>query len=204
MNQLVGKLLGMTRLESPGMKLSKEWYPVEDIVGSALTRLDDVLSGHSVKTDVEADVPLVHADGVLIEEILVNLLENAARYTPRGSTIEIKARTTPEGVRLEVIDNGPGLQPGAENRLFDKFVRDRPPTDRAGTGLGLAICRAIVQLHSGELAAQNRPEGGACFWFTIPKSPDAPPTRGSADDSELVTPAAGSSNVTVPTHGQTA
>ncbi len=203
MNQLVGKLLEMTRLESPGIKVSKEWYPLEDIVGSALTRLDEVLRGHSVETDVEVDVPPVFVDGVLMEEVLVNLLENAARYTPRGSTIEINARTTPAGVRLEVLDNGPGLQPGAESRLFDKFVRDRPPTDRAGTGLGLAICRAIVQLHSGKIAAQNRPEGGACFWFTIPKSPNAPPTRGSSDNSELANPAAGSSNVTAPTHGPT-
>jgi len=175
MNNLVGKLLGMTRLESPGVRLNKEWFPLEDIVGSALTRLEPLLREHTVITVVPADIPLVHVDGVLVEEVLVNLLENAARYTPTGSTIEIRAGATPEGARVEVLDNGPGLKAGAETRLFDKFVRDRPDTDRRGTGLGLAICRAIMRLHGGEIGAHNRAEGGACFWFTIPQSIEPAP-----------------------------
>jgi len=123
----------------------------------------------------------VRVDGVLIEELLVNLLENAARYSPGGSTICITARNVPEGVRVEVLDNGPGLTPGTEDAIFEKFFRDRPPAERSGTGLGLAICRAISQLHGGRIGAVNRPAGGACFWFTLPASSEQPPTLATMD-----------------------
>src|SRR5262249_35853230 len=160
----IGKLLDMTRLESVGAHLSREWFPPEEIVGSALTRLDDLLHDHTVETDIPDGLPMVFVDGVLIEEVLVNLLENAARYTPPGSVVRITARQSHEGFRVEVCDNGPGLQPGTESHIFDKFYRDRPRTDRAGTGLGLAICRAIVHLHGGQIGAKNQATGGACFW----------------------------------------
>lgn len=183
MNQLVGKLLEMSRLESPGLKLNKEWYPLEDIVGSALTRLEESLRSHVVKTHIDPAVPLVKVDGVLMEEVLVNLLENAARYTPAGSIIDIAATNRADDVQVEVTDNGPGLQPGNEERLFERFVRDRPSTDRLGTGLGLTICRAIIDLHGGKIGARNQPQGGACYWFNIPKPAEPAP---SAVDSGMV------------------
>jgi two-component system sensor histidine kinase KdpD len=170
LNQFVGKLLDMTRLESAGMHLAREWFPLEDIVGSALTRLEVALRGHEVQTALPADLPMVFVDGVLLEEVFLNLLENACKYTPTGSIIQIRASQMSDGVRVEVSDNGPGLQRGTESQIFEKFVRDRPRTDRSGTGLGLAICRAVVHLHGGQIGAEAGPMGGASFWFTIPAS----------------------------------
>jgi len=183
LNELVGNLLQMTRLESGHVQLSREWYPLEELVGSALTRLERVLSGHTVETDLPADLPLVEVDGVLLEQVFMNLLENAARYTPAGTTIRIVVQAQPEHVLVGVLDRGPGLQPGTENEVFQKFYRDRPRTERASSGLGLAICQAIVRLHGGTIGAENRPGGGARFWFKLPRSqpppaPDATATFG--------------------------
>jgi two-component system sensor histidine kinase KdpD len=113
-------------------------------------------------------------DGVLIEELLSNLLENAARYTPPGSKVIIRAGASAKGTLVEVLDEGPGLQRGTVKEIFRRFVFHRPPGDRQGTGLGLAICEAVVRLHGGEIGAQNRPEGGARFWFTLPLVAGAP------------------------------
>ena len=175
MSHLVGKLLDMTRLEAPGMRLSREWFPLQELVGSALSRLDEALRRHKVETAIDPELPLIHVDGVLVTELLVNLLENAARYTPPASTIRIAAQPSAGRVRVEILDQGPGLEPGMEEQVFSKFVRQRPPADRTGAGLGLAICRAIVQLHGGEIGAANRPNGGACFWFSLP-SEEQPPS----------------------------
>lgn len=175
LNQLIGKLLDMTRLESAGVQVARDWYPLDEIVGSALTRLDSLLQPRGVRTDLPSELPMVFVDGLLIEEVLVNLLENAAKYTPPGSTIDIAARAAEDGLRVEVRDNGPGLPEGMEARVFEKFVRARPSTDRTGTGLGLAICRAVILLHGGRIGASNLPTGGACFWFTIPSCGQAPP-----------------------------
>jgi two-component system sensor histidine kinase KdpD len=183
LNQLVGKLLDMTRLESPGLRLSREWFPLEELVGTALTRLESGLRGHKVETSIAADLPLVHVDGVLVVELLVNLLENAVRYTPQDSTIRVEAGMAEGGVRVEVLDEGPGLQPGSEEQVFGKFVRDRPRTDRRGAGLGLAICRAIAQLHGGQIGAENRPGCGAGFWFTLPVGSELPPSAAPPSES---------------------
>lgn len=175
LNQFVGKLLDMTRLEAPTMQLAKDWFPLEELVGSALRRLDVALAGHKIETDVPSELPLVLVDGVLIEEVFINLLENAARYTPRGTLVRMSARQIGDFIRVEIADNGPGLQPGTEATLFHKFFRDRPKTDRSGTGLGLSICEAVVRLHGGKMGAMNLPEGGACFWFELPVPKEAPP-----------------------------
>lgn len=168
LNQLVGKLLDMTRLEAAGFTLQKEWYPLDELVGAALTRLGSVLHQHKVTTEIPENLPLVFVDGPLVEEVLRNLLENSAHYTPPGSHVTIRACTGDSGVIVEVIDSGPGLVPGTGKDIFRRFVRRRPPGDRSGTGLGLAICEAVVRLHGGEIGAENRPEGGARFWFTLP------------------------------------
>ncbi|HVP12026.1 MAG TPA: sensor histidine kinase KdpD [Phycisphaerae bacterium] len=174
LNQLVGNLLEMTRLESGSVQLHREWYPLEEVVGSALTRMEKALSRHKVETSLPADLPLVYVDGVLLEQVFTNLLENAARYTPAGTTIRIVVQAQPDRMLVEVLDEGSGLQRGTECDVFRKFYRDQPATDRTGSGLGLAICLAIVRLHQGEIGAENRPTGGARFWFTLPRSP-APP-----------------------------
>jgi two-component system sensor histidine kinase KdpD len=185
MNHLVGKLLEMTRLQAPGFVLTREWFPLEELVGAALTRMEAALHSHLVETDLPADLPLVYVDGVLMQELLMNLLENAGRYSPAGSTIRITARNLTDGVRVEVLDEGPGLKPGTEEAIFEKFFRDRPRSERTGTGLGLAICRAISQLHSGRIGAHNRPEGGACFWFTLPPGTGQPPSLTALDSAGM-------------------
>lgn len=174
LNQLVGKLLDMTRLEAAGFRLEKDWYPLEELVGAALTRLNGVLCRHRISTEIPADLPLLHVDGSLIEQVLGNLLENAARYAPPGTQVTVRASAAAETVLVEVLDQGPGLQPGTEKEIFRRFVRHRPPNDRQGTGLGLAICEAVVRLHHGEIGATNRSESGARFWFTVPLAPGAP------------------------------
>ena len=174
LNHLVGKLLDMTRLESAGFRLQKDWYPLDELVGAALSRPAGVLEDHRVVTMIAGDLPLLHVDGPLIETVFSNLLENAARYTPRGSTVTIRAASQSAGVLVEVLDEGPGLPAGAERDVFRRFVRHRPRGDRQGTGLGLAICDTVVRLHGGEIGAENQPGGGARFWFTLPIEPGAP------------------------------
>jgi len=192
LNEIVAKLLDMTRLETPGFKLQKEWFPLDELVGAALNRLRGPLEGHQLRTDLPDDLPLLEVDGVLIETVLANILENAARYTPAGSNIEIGARLTNDEFVVEVLDNGPGLKSGSEKEIFHRFVRQRPTGDRSGTGLGLAICDAVIRLHDGKIGAENRPEGGARFWFTIPNTRRLPHDDEARDttnqDSTAVTP----------------
>lgn len=174
LNQLVGKLLEMTRLESAGFRIQKEWFPLDELVGAALTRQAALLKDHRVVTRIPDDLPLLRVDGPLLEEVLSNLFENAARYTPHGSTITICAVRDAASVRIEVLDEGPGLPAGAEREVFRRFVRYRPSSDRQGTGLGLAICEAIIRLHEGAIGAENQVNGGARFWFSLPIEPGAP------------------------------
>jgi K+-sensing histidine kinase KdpD len=176
LERLVRNLLDMTRLESGALAVKRQWLPLEEIVGSALTRLEAQLEGRPVRTDLPADLPLVSVDAVLLEQVFVNLLENAAKYTPAGSPIEIVARANAAGrsVAIEVADRGPGIATGDESRLFEKFFRGRQagPT---GAGLGLAICRGVISAHGGTIGAANRQGGGAVFRMTLPIVGTPPP-----------------------------
>lgn len=173
LNRLVGNLLEMTRLESGTVQVEKEWQPLEEVVGTALLRLGDMLSDHPLTTAIPDDLPLVPIDSVLIEQVLVNLLENAVKYTPPASPITLSAWIEDEAVIVEVADRGPGLPPGEEERIFDKFYRVRPSA-AGGAGLGLTICRAIVRAHGGRLWASNRSGGGVSFRFTLPLEGEPP------------------------------
>jgi two-component system sensor histidine kinase KdpD len=173
LNRLVGNLLDMTRLESGSVHVNKEWQPLEEVVGTTLARLDAALKDHPLKARLPDDLPLVPIDSVLIEQVLVNLLENAIKYTPAGSPIELSAWAENGGVTVEVADSGAGLPPGQEEAIFDKFYRVRPSMT-GGVGLGLTICRAIVTAHGGRMWAANRPEGGASFRFTLPLDGEPP------------------------------
>jgi two-component system, OmpR family, sensor histidine kinase KdpD len=177
LNRWVGNLLQMTRLESGNVQLEKEWQPLEEVVGTTLLRLGERLAGHQLKPDLPDDLPLVLIDSVLIEQVLVNLLENADKYTPAGSPIDLSARADGQNVIVEVADRGPGLPPGEEGRIFDKFYRIRP-TATGGIGLGLTICRAIVEAHGGRIRAANRTGGGAVFRFTLPLEVEPPSVNG--------------------------
>ena len=163
LNRLVANLLDMTRLQAGALKVRKEWHVVEEVVGSALARMARHLQNHPVTTHLAPDLPLAPLDDLLIQQVLVNLLENAARYTPAGTPLEIAARQEGDSLVIEVADRGPGLPPGDPRRLFDKFHRSPDAPSSVGSGLGLAICRGIVELHGGRIQADNRAGGARCF-----------------------------------------
>ncbi len=172
LNAMVGKLLDMARLQSGTVQLDRQWQPIEEVVGSALRSLGPALARHPVRTELPDGLPLVCFDAALIERVLCNLLENAAKYTPSGSAVTIGARVQGEELVVSVSDLGPGLPAGREEALFEKFVRGERESATAGVGLGLAICRAIVEAHGGHIRA-GRGDGpperpGASFGFSLP------------------------------------
>jgi len=175
LNRLVGNLLDMTRLEA-GVSIEKEWQSLEEVTGIALNRLEARLHDHPLTVSLPPDLPLIPFDSLLLEQVLVNLLENAIKYTPAGTPIELSAHVEPGGVQVEVADHGPGLPPGTEQRVFDKFYRAQPDSVR-GAGLGLAICQGIIQAHGGRIWAENRPEGGAIFRFVLPIEGEPPEVK---------------------------
>ena len=175
LNRLLENILQMSKLEAGVATPNKQWHVLEEIVGSALHRTRRELANHTVDVVLPADLPLVFVDGLLLEQVLVNLLENAARYTPKATRITVRAIVEGKSLKLTVADNGPGLPPGAEERVFEKFYRASPTADGGrGSGLGLAICRAIAKAHGGNVTASNRPEGGAEFDVRLPLTKDAP------------------------------
>jgi two-component system sensor histidine kinase KdpD len=173
MNALVNNLLDMARLEAGAVQLNRAWQPLEEVVGSALAACAGLLAGRPIDVRLADDLPLLHLDTVLFERVLVNLLENAAKYTPTGSGIEIAARADSEQIVLTVSDHGPGLPRGREELVFEKFERGVRESATPGVGLGLAICRAIVQAHGGSIWGRNRAEHnqvtGAVFTITLPR-----------------------------------
>jgi two-component system sensor histidine kinase KdpD len=176
MNRLIGNLLDMIRVESGALKVQKEWQPLEEPVGVALIRLQDRLREHPVEVHLPPDLPLVPMDGVLIEQVFVNLLENAVKYTPPGTPIEISGAKLDGRVRVDVVDRGPGVPAGEERRIFDKFYRVAGEGPVSGVGLGLTICRGIITAHGGRIWVENRPGGGALFRFTLPLGAEPPPS----------------------------
>jgi two-component system sensor histidine kinase KdpD len=166
----------MARLDSGSVNVNRQWHVLEEIVGVALNSLSRDLRSHNVKVSIPANFPLLKVDGLLIEQLLGNLLENASRYTRAGSSIEVAAQEVDGGVAISVVDNGPGLPKGSESAVFDKFFRGASiaPDGRRGVGLGLAICQAIVAAHGGTIAARNRPQGGAEFVVRLPCN-ESPP-----------------------------
>jgi two-component system sensor histidine kinase KdpD len=174
LNRFIANLLDMTRLEAGAITVRKEWQPVEEVVGTAIGQLEERLAGREVCTRIQDSLPLVPLDTTLIGQALANLLENAAKYTPVGSPINIAARLEGESVVIEVADRGPGLAAGEEGRIFEKFYRLPSETGRPGAGLGLAICKAIAIAHGGSITAANRPGGGSVFSLRLPLGGPAP------------------------------
>ncbi len=166
LNQIIRNVLDMTRLESRAITIKKEWQSLEEIVGVVLNRLSEKLKDHHVAIMLPEDLPLILFDPLLIEQVLMNLFDNALKYTPPGTPFEISASVREAEAMIEVADRGAGLAEGSEERIFEKFVRGSGPG--GGIGLGLAICRAIVTAHGGHIWAENRTGGGAAFRFTLP------------------------------------
>ncbi|MHB9021869.1 MAG: two-component system sensor histidine kinase KdpD [Halothiobacillus sp.] len=168
MSALVNNLLDMARLRSGTIRLNLQWQPLEEVVGSALKIEAHQLAAHHVLTELPPDLPLLAFDAVLIERVLCNLLENAAKYTPIGSTIILSAAVQDQEVRIALSDNGPGVPTGTEEAIFEKFSRGKQTAAMPGVGLGLAISRAIVNAHKGRIWVENLPDGGARFIFSLP------------------------------------
>ncbi len=168
MSALVANLLDMARLQSGEIKLKLEWQALEEAVGTALRLSAPLLAQHRVTTSIASDFPLVRFDAVLLERVLCNLLENAAKYTMPGSRIDITAQLHGASAALTVADDGPGVAPGREEDMFEKFTRGEPESARSGVGLGLAICRAIVEAHGGRIRYATSALGGAAFTILLP------------------------------------
>jgi len=178
LSRLVGNLLDMTRFESGGVELRRDFYPLEEIVGTVLQRMEPQLEGRTVSTDLAENLPMVFVDDVLLGQVLWNLLENAAKYTPPGSPLELAASEQKDlendAVIIEVRDRGPGIPPGEEELVFEKFYRGKLKNVR-GAGLGLPICRAIVQAHRGTIQAVAREGGGTIFRISLPSESKTAP-----------------------------
>jgi two-component system, OmpR family, sensor histidine kinase KdpD len=172
LERLVRNLLDMTRLEAGSLRLRREWHSLEEVVGTALGRLDKSLGGREIRISVPPDLPLVALDPILVEQVLVNLVDNAVKYTPDGTSIELSVVARRDEVEIAVSDHGAGVPAGDERRVFEKFYRAR--SDGGGAGLGLAICDGIVKAHGGRIWVERRPEGGAAFRFTLPSSAEPP------------------------------
>src|SRR5574341_574900 len=155
LDRLVRNLLDITRLEAGAVQLQKEWHPFEEIVGAALTRLEGRLGGHPVNANFPLDLPLVLLDGVLMEQVLINLLENALKYAPPSTAIELSASVSDHELVFEIADRGPGVPPADEKRIFEKFYRAGPARE-GGVGLGLTICRGIIEAQIGRASCRER------------------------------------------------
>ncbi|HLI71721.1 MAG TPA: ATP-binding protein [Ktedonobacteraceae bacterium] len=169
LNRLVENLLDISRIEGGALKPEKEWYPIDEILHDVLGRMKPLLQRREVKIDLPADLPPVELDYLMIDQVLTNLLENALRYTPAGSPIEIAVMTNTTELTVSVADHGPGIPAGDLERIFDKFYRVTGPAHKmGGTGIGLAVCRGLIEAHGGRIWAENRRGGGAVFSFTLP------------------------------------
>lgn len=167
LERLVANLLDMSRLQSGVLQVKREWVPLEEVVGAALGFVERQLGTRPVRTTLPPELPLVPVDPVLLEQVFRNLLDNVAKYTPAGTPVEISARAVESAVEVVVEDEGPGLTPGTEEKVFEKFYRGAHPGTQ-GAGLGLAICKGIVEAHGGTLRASAGAKGGARFTLTLP------------------------------------
>ncbi|WP_099351049.1 two-component system sensor histidine kinase KdpD [Erwinia amylovora] len=171
--RLVNNLLDMARLQSGGFSLRREWMALDELIGSTLRQLAPLLEARQIALDLPPDLLLIDVDGPLMERVLINLLENALKYAGDKAEIGIRARAVAQQLELEVWDSGPGIAPGQQQLIFEKFSRGDKESTVPGVGLGLAICQAVITLHEGTIHAENRPQGGVRFVITLPLT--APP-----------------------------
>jgi two-component system sensor histidine kinase KdpD len=185
MGEVMTKVLDLARLQAGATRVRPGWHSIEEVIGAALSRLGNKLSTHRVTTRLPTRSRLARIDAVLIEQVLVNLLENAAKYTPAGTHIDIAAELSRDALVITVIDDGPGLPPGEEEKVFDKFHRGAPERAPGGAGLGLAICKAILDAHGGSISAENIPAGGAMFQIVIPQDMEPPPLEHEPEERAI-------------------
>lgn len=172
LNRLVGNILDMSRIEGGALKAEKEWYPIGELIHDVSGHMQGVLQDRNVIIHIPDDLPPVQLDYLQIDQVITNLLENAVRYTPPDSPLEITVESNDKEIMVSIADRGPGIPQSDLERIFDKFYRvsgaRRRSTSIMGTGLGLAVCRGLIEAHGGRIWAENRPGGGAIFRFTLP------------------------------------
>lgn len=172
LNRLVGNLLDMSRIEGGALKPEKEWFPLAELISDVVNRLQPLLSGREILRNLPADLPPVELDYLQIDQVLTNLLENAVRYTPPETPIDISAQYDGSQVTISVADRGPGIPSADLERIFDKFYRihgmRRTVGSPSGSGLGLAVCRGVIEAHGGRIWAEPRSGGGVVFLITLP------------------------------------
>ncbi len=170
LNNLVDNILSMTRFNEGTIKINKEMEAVEEIISEAVTRVKKRAGEHEIKISIPEELIMIPVDGTLIEQVIVNLLDNAIKHTPEGSEIHISVKPAEDHVVFEVSDNGPGIPESDLLHIFNRFYKSEKMTDhvRSGIGLGLTICKSIVEAHGGEITVNNKPSGGAVFRFMLP------------------------------------
>jgi two-component system sensor histidine kinase KdpD len=183
--EMVTNLLDMARIQSGEVRLRLDWQSIEELIGGAVKHAHGALGQRPLSIQIEPGVSLVECDAVLIERVLANLLENAGKYTPAQTPVEIRVRAADGELQVSVRDHGPGVAPGQEELIFEKFTRGSAESATPGVGLGLAICRAIVEAHRGRIGVTATAPHGATFTFSLPLG--APPAIDLADDAALAT-----------------
>jgi two-component system, OmpR family, sensor histidine kinase KdpD len=168
LNRLVGNLLDITRLEAGAMQLHREACDVQELIGSALEQIGTPLKNRQVKIEIADKLPLVHLDFVLFSRVLVNVIDNALKYSAPEKPIEIWAQVSRQDLEISIADRGEGIPVDNLERIFDKFYRVQRPDNVSGTGLGLSICKGIVEAHHGSIRAENRRGGGVIFTIRVP------------------------------------
>jgi two-component system, OmpR family, sensor histidine kinase KdpD len=170
LGRLVANLLEMTKLQSGTVALKREPCPIDEFVGSALGRLDAILGGRKIETRIDSELPLAEVDALLLEQVFINVIENAHKYSDAKSAINISARLDGAHIRVEVADRGPGVPENERTDIFERFTRGTNARNQRGSGLGLAIAKAVIEAHGGRIGVTSREGGGAVFWFTVPAS----------------------------------
>lgn len=168
MERLIGNLLDTARLESGMMEIKSDWCDIEDIIGTTLRRMGDLVKNNQLTINIEQDLPLIKADCVLIEQVFVNLIDNAIKYSDHQAEIVISAKKFNNDIEISIMDHGSGIPTEDLEKIFNKFYRVEQPKKVTGTGLGLSICKGIIEAHKGKIYAMNRSSGGAIICFTLP------------------------------------
>ena len=185
LNQFVANILDLTRIEAGALKPERDWYNLGEIINAALDRTARALQQHPLVLDLPAELPPQWVDYIEIEQVLINLLENAAKYSPPDSRITLSVRLRLDAVEVAVRDQGIGIPPGEEERIFDKFYRVENPHRPIGSGVGLAICRGFVEAHGGRIWATRNPAGGTAIRFTLPAARERQPAIVRPNEAEV-------------------
>ncbi len=188
LNDLIANLMFATRLEAGGVELNREWASVEELVGAGLARHREALRTRPFEVRVSPELPLVRVDNAMLPQVIHNLIDNALRYTPAATPIDIAAWTTETNLIVKVADQGPGLTDDERSKVFQRFYRGRtaqPTGSRSGIGLGLTICEGIIKAHGGRVWAEHNTPRGVAFFFSLPI--DSPQPEVPAEGSEAAT-----------------